>query len=604
MVPIMRACNNPRYRRVAAVLPAQMGKTEAVLNVMGHRLDDDPCPILYIGPTQKLVESVSSDRVIKMFRSAPRLWERLAKGKRNKITEKFVSGVRLGFGWSGSGTELSSHPAGLVFVDERDRMDQVKGEGDPVELADARLSTYPDGRACIVSTPTIGTVTTKRLETGLEHWEVSDEVTSPIWKLWQEGTRFEWAWPCPECEEFFIPRFRLLTWPKDSTPQQAFKNARLTCPNCGSLIEESAKTKMNARGVFVAPGQKVEKDGTIGGSLAESETASFWVSGLCSPWRSFGHRARAYITALKSGEPGRLQAVVNTGFGELYAVGGEGADWHGVAELKQEYVSGTVPEGVQVITCSVDVQKRRLIYAVRGWGWNLESWGIEAGDIWGETEHDAVWGELSKLLDREFGGKRIRLMLIDSGYRPGEKDRNPDNQIYGFCRRNRARAFATKGHDKQDKPFSASKIDVSHRGKILKNGLDLWHLDSDYFKSWVHARLEWPVDQPGGWHLPKDTTEDYCKQIVAEHRTVAPTGRVTWVRISRENHFLDVEALNAAAAHILRLHALPKPKTANGDKPAVASAKPQTSVATPQQVPPNRRSTPPPRRNWTTNWRS
>src|SRR6185436_6758017 len=127
MVPIMRACNNPRYRRVAAVLPAQMGKTEAVLNVMGHRLDDDPCPILYIGPTQKLVESVSSDRVIKMFRSAPRLWERLAKGKRNKITEKFVSGVRLGFGWSGSGTELSSHPAGLVFVDERDRMDQVKG---------------------------------------------------------------------------------------------------------------------------------------------------------------------------------------------------------------------------------------------------------------------------------------------------------------------------------------------------------------------------------------------------------------------------------------------------------------------------------------------
>lgn len=612
MIPIVRACASPRYRRVVGVLPTQTGKTDGMLNVMGHRLEDDPVPIIYYGPSQKLTESVSSDRVMKMFRSAPRLWERLAKGKQNKVAEKSISGVRLGFGWAGSATELSSHPAGLVFVDERDRMKPLPGEGDPVELAEARVATYADGRVCIFSSPTIGNVNPKKNEeTGLEHWEEIDTehdgtlLASPIWKLWQEGTRYEWAWPCPHCNEFFIPRFRLLTWPKDATVQQASREARLACPNCGALIEEGAKLGMNARGVFVAPGQKVANDGAVTGPEPDSATASFWVSGLCSPWRTFGQLARAFLAAVRSGDQERVRGVLNTRFGELYAVGGDGPDWNEVRDLKEGYAAGTVPEGVQVITCCVDVQEKRLVYAVRGWGWNSESWLIEADDIWGETEHDAVWLQLAALITKEFHGKRIRLMLIDSGYNPSEKARNPDNQIYLFCRRHKGKAFPSKGHDTQDKPVKASKIDVSHKGKIFKNGLDLWHLDTDYFKSWVHARLEWPKGEAGGWHLPSDVTDDYCQQITAEHRAVNPSGKVQWVRIRRENHFLDVEGMNVAAAHILRLHALPKPqeKAPDGAPAAESSSEPAPAAAKPQQPFVRRRPVTVPRRNFTTGWR-
>jgi len=92
MIPIMRAMVDPRVRRVVTVCGAQMGKTEGFWNVIGWRLDDDPAPILYIGPTQKLVESMSSDRVMKMLQSVPTLWDKLAKGKKNKITEKFIAG--------------------------------------------------------------------------------------------------------------------------------------------------------------------------------------------------------------------------------------------------------------------------------------------------------------------------------------------------------------------------------------------------------------------------------------------------------------------------------------------------------------------------------
>lgn len=587
MVAIVRACADYRYSRVVAVLGTQMGKTDGLLNVMGWCLSDDPIPLLYVGPTQKHAESMSSDRVTKMLKSTPSLWEKLERGKKNKISEKFVGGCRLGFAWAGSATELSSHPVGFVLLDERDRMEAIKGEGDPVELATARVSNYA-GTVAVVSSPTLGHIETEVDEHGFERWAVGDEMPSPVWKLWQEGTRFEWAWPCPECGEYFVARFKHLTWPEGSTPQRALREARLACPCCGALIESSAKRAMNERGVFVAPGQRVTPDGDLIGADPENKTASFWVSGLCSPWATFGERAHQYLAALRSGDQTRVQAVVNTGFGELYHGGGDAPEWRAVAELREGYASGTVPAGVLVVTCCVDVQKNRLVYAVRGWGVNFESWLIEAGELWGETEHDAVWLQLSNLLAREFGKLPIAYMLIDSGYKPGDTSRTPDHQVYLFCRRHRGRAFPSKGHDRQDRPYRAAKIDVSFRGQIEKNGLDLWHIDTDWAKSGVHARLKWPTGEPGAWHLPSDATVDYCKQLVAEHRVTAPGGRFSWVRLHRENHWLDVEALNFAAAHIVGVQHLQAPEP----KPEPPPAEPRHFLARP----------PMPRRNWVTNY--
>lgn len=602
MIPIMRAAVSAAFSRVVIVCGSQMAKTEALFNVMGHRLEDDPKPMLYIGPTQKLVESYSDGRVMPMLRTCPTLWERLAKGKKNKITEKFIAGVRLGFGWAGSATELAGHPAALVLVDERDRMTAVKGEGDPVGLAEARTATYPDGKVIVASTPTMGNVSTEvHPETGMEHWKVGDEqeVHSPIWRLWQKGTRFEWSWPCPHCHEYFVPRFKQLIWPEKATPEDAKANTKMACPKCGALIDDLQKEAMNARGCYVSPGQRVTQEGAVVGPAPTSSSASFWVSGLCSPWRSFGSRAADFLTAVRAGNQDEIQVALNTGAGELYALGGDAPAWQDVQSLAEGYDSGNVPEGVQVITCGVDVQKDRLIYGVRGWGWNSESWLIEADEIYGETAHDAVWTELADLLTRDFDGKKIRLMLVDSGYRPGEKERNPDNQVYAFCRRNRGRVFPTKGHDTQERPVRASKIDVSYKGKILKNGLDLWHIDTDYCKQWVHSRLEWPQGEPGGWHLPVDVTEEYCMQLTAEARTVNASGRVQWVRIRRDNHYFDVEALNVAASHVLRLHALSKigaKMAATGEAPA--------ATADEQSVTPNNKARMrAPRRSWTTGWR-
>jgi phage terminase large subunit GpA-like protein len=614
MLPILAAA--AQYRRTVAVMGSQMGKTASLLNLIGHKLDDDPAPVLYFGPTKSNIDGVIEPQVLAMIRSAESLAEKSEKGKRSKYVKR-IAGVTLRLAWAGSPTELASQPAHTVLADEIDRMPPIPGEGDPVTLAEARIATYPDGRIVITSTPTEGNVDVEvHAETGVEHWKVTegDNVPSPVWKLWQEGTRFEWAVPCPECSEYFVPRLRLLTWPKKCTPKAALKEARLACPKCGALLEDTKRHAMNARGLYVAPGQSVV-NGEVVGVPPDSETATFWASGLMSPWRSWGQRAADYLRAVRSGDQDRLRTVINTGFGECFAFKGDAPSSEDVRRNCGPYKLGEVPEGARLLTSFVDVQKDRLVYVVRGWGPALESWLVDAGELHGPTELDPVWLELADVLERTYGGNRIRRMGIDSGYRPGDKWRIPDNQVYRFARRYRGLALPTKGRDRMTKPLAPSLIDVTLGGKTYRKGLTLWHLDTDYFKSWVHARLAWPTDQPGRFWLPADITEDYCQQVTAEARTVKPSGHAVWVRIRRENHFLDCEAGAAAMAISLganrrmnRSGSAPPPPAAPptpGEAPP-AGAAPQSPPPPPPaaqaQRPPQRLAAPR-RGGWVTGWR-
>lgn len=576
MIRPVREAAKARRKRVIVVCASQMSKSETWLNLAGARLQDDPVPVLWIGPTKSNVEKVIEKRFMQMVRSCAALEQLFVGGKRSSKHLKQIGPVTFRLAWAGSATELASDPAGLVIVDERDRMDDdVAGEGDPVVMADARHATYADGLTVVTSSPKTGTVETYvDPASGLERWAESDpkDLGSPIWKLWQEGSRHEWAWPCPDCGEYFIPRFRLLAWPKDSTPQRAKRDARMACPHCGVLIGDESKTEMNARGVYVAPGQSVLKDGSIEGEEPANDVFSAWVSGLCSPWVSFGQRAQAFLAAVRSGDRTKVQAVLNTGFGELYSVTGDAPSWEKVWSLRRPYQLRAVPDGGAVLFMAVDVQKRSLVYTVRAWGPGSTSWLVDRGELHGETEHDAVWADLARFRDVKYGELGIHACFLDTGYRPGDKWKRPDNQIYQFARRFIGWAFATKSHDKQDKPIKPSVIDISVNGQVMKNGLTLWHLDSDHFKSWVFQRLEWPAGQPGGWFVPDDIDEDYCRQIVSEARVTKPSGHFVWLRVRRANHFLDCEMMQAAAAYHFKVWTL-KAIDAAKDKPPPAPPK-------------------------------
>lgn len=521
---------------------SQMGKTEILLNVLGHRMQDGPFgPVLYIAPTEKLARSMSNDRVDKLLRSVPELWERTEKGQRYGTTEKWVSGQRLGFAWAGSPTELASHPVRLVLTDERDRMDaDVKGEGDPYEIADARLSNYTNGLHLVASTPTL-------------------EGASPTWSLFESGTMCMWAYPCRHCGEWFVPRLRLLQWADGAGPAEAQRSARLACPHCGGLHEPRERARLNSEGKFIAH-RKPESDGAEYIALSEwpeNTTASFWVSGLARFKRDWGDLAARYVRAAHSKSQQRLQAVVNTQFGELYRIRGDAPDWQLVANLREGYAPWTLPEGVQLITAGVDVQKAGFWFVVRGWGHNLESWGLAHGFIAGETEFDGVWLLLRQQLARTFEGVPIARTLIDSGYKPGDTFKRPEHQVYVWCRRQFGRWLPSKGKDQAARPWWISKIDPTIDGQKLVGGLDLVWIDTDYVKTWIHDRIRWPEGEAGGFHLHAETDDDYCKQLVSEELIVTPSGARKWRRTRIANHLLDAEGNAFAAALTLSVHRLP-----------------------------------------------
>lgn len=563
MGDIAKACADPSTKWAVLVMGSQMGKTEGCLSLIGQKLDDNPEPILYVGPTQKNVQEKIEPRIMKMIDSSPTLAPKLLRGKASTKTCKRIAGVELNLGWSGSPTELASQPAAMVLIDELDRMKPIKGEGSIVELADVRKETYANSLGVIDSTPTSGTVETYIDEHGFERWRpaASKDIESATWQHWQEGSREEWAVPCPDCGEYFIPRFKLLHWPDGCSTDDVLTEARLTCARCGVLIEDRHRNWMNNRGVFVGPGQWVE-GGRAHGELVNRAKRSFWVSGLMSPFSSFGRRAQAWLRAARSKEETRIQAALNTLFGELYQLKGDAPEWQAVKNCALDYRTGTAPEGVQRIFVTVDVQQNRLVFVVRGWGYAFESWGIEAGEIYAGTDtsdpSDACWSALEDLMSRTWNGLPVAKMAIDSNFNTATVD--------AFVKANASRAMATRGSPtKPTRLFSSRAQEITDRGRQRKTGLIRWTIDHGHFKGWLYERMHRAPDAVGAWHIAKDMgapgadepSDDYCKQVTAEVRMVLPSGTERWRQMRKDNHFLDCEYLQAFLAHQQRIGDLP-----------------------------------------------
>ncbi len=587
IIPIERAIAARTHRRVVAVFGTQMSKTELSMDVLGHRLDTAPTPMAFIAPSKQILDDEFEPRIEALIKQSDSLRRKAGRKKRTKA-KKLIAGVTLRLVHGGSATALAAQSLGLVVSDEVDKMlANVKGQGDVIGLADRRGDAYADFVHFATSSPSRG-LSDIVFDEGseLHFWADQDpkEIHSTIWRMWQSGTRYHWAVPCPHCSEYFIPRFRNLKWEKPldadgkelpSTPILAKNTAHMVCEFCADPIVYEDLEEMNARAVFVAPGQAVMNDGTVNGEEPEAWTLSFWVSGLCSPFVPWGQRAAEYVEAARSGVTDNVQAVVN-GMGELFSPGdGDAPEWQELRQLARPYVTGDIPEWVRILTLTCDVQKDRLVYVIRGWGEGASSAQIIASEIFGDTAELDVWNKLGVVLTDLYDGIPIKLALIDSGYRPGKKFQVPDNMVYRFCRRFPKLAYATKGaSNPMRKPIAPNKLDINLDGKAFKKGLDIRIIDTAFFKRWLHQKFRWPKDEVGEWVLPEDVSDDFLQQMVSEAEVNLANGKTRWVMRSKHNHFFDCESMQGACAMMLNLHLL-RAGPAMKVRPKVVSSAPQ-----------------------------
>src|ERR1700730_4332431 len=378
------ACDNSEYNRVVMCCSSQEGKTDGILDVIGCRLDTRPAPIIYLGPSKEFLIDQFEPRLIELLRQSPSLSSKVLGGvdsKRQKKTLKRAAGTRVRLSHAGSTTAVKSDVAAVAFADELDGMVNVTGQN-PLELLLHRGSTFADFTCGITSTPSVGSVDTIYDEaSGLEFWKpaLPEDLQRPTWAQWQLGTMHHWCWRCIHCHQFFVPRLKLLQWKKSedkaikTTPLEARRSAYVNCPNCGGVHTEEDKRALNASGRYVAPGQTIDSHGNVLGDPPDTSTISFWVSGLASPFVSFGERAENYLTAVRLEDPDKIRTSINQSFGELYAPGGgETPTWFAVTAHKAEYARGEVPARVYMIVLTVDVQKNSLIWIARGWGGGRE----------------------------------------------------------------------------------------------------------------------------------------------------------------------------------------------------------------------------------------
>jgi phage terminase large subunit GpA-like protein len=524
----MDAVNDPAVREIVVMKSAQVGWTEILGNVCGFFIDRDPSPILLIQPTLEMAEAWSKDRLAPMVRDTPALQGKIkdarARDSGNTLLHKTFPGGHITIAGANSPAGLASRPIRVVLCDEVDRYPPSAGtEGDPISLARKRSTTFWNRKLLMGSTPTV-------------------KGQSRIEQAYEASDKRRYYVPCPHCGTY-----QALEWPNVRWPEGEPRKAYYACPECAGVITDRDKPAMLKAGEWRATSAS---DGIAGFHLCE----------LYSPWVSFGDTAAAFVEAKTT--PETLQTWVNTSLGETWVERGDAPTHDRVLALRRDYASREVPEGVLVLTAGVDVQKDRCIYVVRGWGHYMASWLVEFGEVWGDTAEPEVWQRLADVLSGEYGGKHVvRLALIDSGFRA--------DQVYAFCRRHPS-AVAAKGQQTASAPVKSSRVDVTLRGATIKQGAQLWHVDTGYFKTLVHGRIDWPADQPGAWHLPADVSEDYARQLIAESKIVLPSGKVVWKRHDKDNHALDCDVYATAAARVIGMDRVrpPKPKAEPEDQPA------------------------------------
>lgn len=593
MTPFGRAIASGMYSSCVAVTSAQSAKTETYLDVIGQRLEQKPGPIAYVGPTDTFNKEIFGPRLTNMLDNAPELKKKTLQGQKNKLTSKIVNGVPIRLLSGRSSSSLKSFPAVLGLLDEYDEMvTNISGQGDPHGLLEARGDTYADFVIATISTCTTGNVETEiDPVNGLEFWAKADpeEIGSPIWRLFQDGTRHHFAWHCPHCGEPFIPMGKHLVYDSEGTAAEAAASAHMVCPSNGCVIEDDiegeTKAKMNASGFMISPGQTIEE------AKAEKRVSGYtrysqWSSGLCSPFVRWSVRVERIQRARLSMDPDKMQTAVNANLGELFTRAnlGDMPDWRVLLERKVERTEDYLDPRIIWLVMGADVQANGIYYVIRGFGELGTSWLVDKGFLIGDTAGEHVWQQLAQIILADHKGLAISKAFVDAGFRPNKVEAGSPHKVYAFAHQLDWVVTPTKGRSTVGgQPLRISPQEVDQDGRPEKGTVGLALLDADYFKSLVHSRIKTPSNQLGTFHLGEMADEEYARQVLSETRVVTlDKPKPMWVKNRKDNHFLDCEALAAAAGFALNVQNIPagtRRSYAIGDEPAAnqtVPSKPKT----------------------------
>jgi phage terminase large subunit GpA-like protein len=114
------------------------------------------------------------------------------------------------------------------------------------------------------------------------------------------------------------------------------------------------------------------------------------------------------------------------------------------------------------------------------------------------------------------GTTQVSAIGIDSGG-------HYTSEVYTYARsRRNDGVFALKGQSVRNKPpiGKPSKVDISYKGKVLKNSAEVYPVGTDTIKATLFGRLKHNEPGAGYIHFHAEAGHDYFKQLTAERQVV------------------------------------------------------------------------------------
>jgi phage terminase large subunit GpA-like protein len=553
----MDMIGRPGVREVVMMTSAQIGKSSFVENVVGYFMSQDPCPILHVSPTLSSMKMFSKERLAPMIRDTPVL-TRLVKDARSRDSENTIEtkkfpGGNLAMVGSNAPSGLASRPVRVVVADEVDRFERSAGtEGDPLKLAIKRTTTFWNRVILYVSTP--GNKGESRIE---ESYDRSD-----MRQLWC---------PCPDCGELQTLTWSQVQW-RDHDPETAFYE----CRECHSVWNDVQRKAAVRKGEWRA--QK-PFNGVVGYHLSQ----------IYSPFARLADGVRDFLESKSN--PELLKVWTNTFLGETWEQTGQRLEWSDVAENREFWNTGEVPEDVTLITVGADMQDDRAEIEWVGWGNDHKTWSLKYQKVYGDPSTPEFWAELRSTMVQTFvhplfGEIAPRLICMDSGG-------HYTHEVYKFST-SVPRCVPIRGVPGAGKPLAGKP------SKANLGGVQVFNIGVDTGKELVAARMKIKSpEHPGYCAFPADRDDDYFRGLTAEKlmtRFVKGFKKQEWVKVRPRNEPFDCRVYATAALEMLQVDLNSQRREAlrtvmNNITRAVSKA-----LATPAPV---REKT-----NWATGWQS
>lgn len=517
LVEIMDTLNDPYIRSINFCKPSQVGGTEALINMTGWVITEDPAPTMLVYSNDELAKDISKDKLQPAYRKSKHVKERFIENKSKELNLKF-KGMNMYIRGAGSPSKLASKAIKYLFFDEIDKMGGATSkEANPYSLATERTKTY-------INTCKIYTCSTPTLKTNY------------VWKLHEEAEEVKHYFvPCPHCQEFIELLWDQVKFEKNEQKEKTIieraETAKYVCQCCGCIIEDREKPAMLRAGRW----QTIKKR-----CVGKAKTVSFRINSLYSVFINWKDAAEEFLKSID--DPEKLQNFINSWLAEPWEDSKLKTSKELVFDRRTELKEFIVPEWAKVLTGGIDVQETSLYWTIRAWGDYITSQNIAYGQAFSFRE---IENEMNLSFKKENGEAMVvALALMDSG------DQTDD--VYDFCADNSDWALPCKGIDGGYSHFRISKV---NKATSKAYGMQLVLVDGSKYKDMIAARLQ-KENGRGAWMVHADCEEEYAMQVTAEHKVIVKQGnkkKKVWVpkQSHADNHYLDAEVYAFAAADIL-----------------------------------------------------